>query len=175
MGAEEVWDILDADRRPTGRTMRRKAAFSPGDFHLAVEVWIKTADGRFVIGLRPPHKKPFPDLWAPLGGCALSGESSLEAAIREAGEEAGIPLAGLPARRIHSFRNDPFHHFLDSWLFSLSVDEPPLRPQEREVVELRLATAGEIRELINHDAFVPECEPCFRLLLAASEAWVGRG
>ena len=36
----ELWDVYDADRRLTGRTMVRGERFQPGDYHLVVHICI---------------------------------------------------------------------------------------------------------------------------------------
>ena len=40
---DELWDLYDADRNPTGETMNRGAEIPEGRYHIVVSVWIKTA------------------------------------------------------------------------------------------------------------------------------------
>lgn len=61
--------------------------------------------GRFLLGLRAPWKKTWPDHWDVIGGQVEAGETVEEAMIREVREETGVTprsfrwLAGLPERR----------------------------------------------------------------------------
>jgi 8-oxo-dGTP pyrophosphatase MutT (NUDIX family) len=56
-----------------------------------------TADGRLVVAQRAAHKRVDPGLWDNLaGGMIASGESAHLALAREAWEEAGIEVAGMP-------------------------------------------------------------------------------
>jgi len=56
-----------------------------------------TADGQLVVALRAAHKRVDPGLWDNLaGGMIGAGESVRSALAREAFEEAGLDLTGLP-------------------------------------------------------------------------------
>ena len=41
----ELWDIYDADRKPTGKTIERGQPLPDGYYHIAVQVWIRSRDG----------------------------------------------------------------------------------------------------------------------------------
>lgn len=56
-----------------------------------------TADGRLIVARRAAHKRVDPGLWDNLaGGIVTAGESVHDALLREAYEEAGIDLKGMP-------------------------------------------------------------------------------
>ena len=64
----ELWDIYDADKKPTGRTMKRNDwCLKDGEYHLTVLGVIKRTDGRFLITKRVMTKA-----WAPGWNPALS-------------------------------------------------------------------------------------------------------
>lgn len=88
----EIWDITDAEGRPTGRTMKKGAPMRPGEYHLSVSIWIVNGRGEFLISRRIPGKKAAPGMWETTGGSALAGEDALTAALREVKEELGITL-----------------------------------------------------------------------------------
>ena len=52
----ELWDVLDRDRRLTGRTMRRGDEMAAGDYHLVVHVCLFNAAGEMLIQQRQPFK-----------------------------------------------------------------------------------------------------------------------
>lgn len=88
----EIWDITDAEGRPTGRTMEKGTPMRPGEYHLSVSVWIVNDSGEFLISRRVPGKKAAPGMWEAAGGSALAGEDALTAALREVKEELGLVL-----------------------------------------------------------------------------------
>ena len=78
----ELFDVYDARRRPTGRVMARGEPMPADAYALAVNVWLRSRQGRWLMTRRAPGKSE-PLKWEPPGGHALAGESSLEAALRE--------------------------------------------------------------------------------------------
>ena len=87
----EIWDLYDAERRRTGKTMMRGEPVPRGFYTLSVSVWLTNGRGEYLLSKRHPAKK-FPNLWECTGGGALAGEESLEAGVREVREELGIVL-----------------------------------------------------------------------------------
>lgn len=46
----ELWDIYDADKKPTGRTMKRNDwCLKNGEYHLTVLGVVARPDGKFLI------------------------------------------------------------------------------------------------------------------------------
>jgi 8-oxo-dGTP pyrophosphatase MutT (NUDIX family) len=88
----ELWDVLDEKRNKTGRLHERGKPMKVGDCHLIVQIWIMNGKGEFIIQKRPGGK------WETVGGCAVTGEDSLSAALRETKEELGIDLYSTTKR-----------------------------------------------------------------------------
>jgi len=89
----ELWDIYDADRNKTGRTMER-GPVPEGDYHLVVHVCIFNSKGEMLIQQRQSYKEGWPNLWdISVGGSAVKGDSSQSAAEREVKEELGLNIA----------------------------------------------------------------------------------
>lgn len=87
----ELWDLYDIDRRPLNRTIQRGEALPPeGTYHLAVGIAVFNTKGDILLTQRAQVKSQYPGCWEIPGGCAQAGETSLEAACRELGEETGI-------------------------------------------------------------------------------------
>lgn len=60
----EYWDIYDAEKRPTGRTMKRNDwCLKDGEYHLTVLGVVARPDGTYLITKRVMTKA-----WAPLVG-----------------------------------------------------------------------------------------------------------
>jgi hypothetical protein len=108
----ELWDIYDAYRHKTGRTGVRGEPVLPGDYHLVVHLIVFNAAGQMLIQQRQSCKRSCPDMWdITVGGCAVVGESSQEAAMRELREEIMAML------RDNTFV--PYHPSMIDMLFDL--------------------------------------------------------
>ena len=147
----ELWDIYDIDRNKTGRTHLRGEVLKEGEYHLVIHVWVRCADGRFLITRRAPDKEPFPGLWECTGGSALAGESSEEAALRETYEETGIDHKESRRRCMISYTRGDWHG--DVWLFDADFDVSAVRLQKGETTDLCLCTRDEVLALYRGGEF----------------------
>jgi len=162
----ELWDVYTADRKATGRTHRRGEALPPGDYHLAVFIWIRDASGRYVITRRHPDK-PWGLYWECTGGSVVAGEDSLAGALREVSEEIGARLDPGAGRIVERYALDG-DSLVDVWLFEAELELGTLRPQEGEVVEIRKAEATEVRAMLKSGAMVPSLRRGFEAAEAAA-------
>lgn len=151
--ADELWDVYDRRRRKTGTLHRRGDPLRPGEYHLAVQIWIRRADGRFLLTRRAGNKG-YPGLWECPGGSALAGDDSLAAALREAREETGVLLQPSEGARILSFSIHEDTH-VDVWLFSREVKREDIVLQPGETDGAGFYTADEIRALSRDGKLVP--------------------
>ena len=84
----EIWDAYREDGTMAGCDLVRGRKIPKGLYHLVCEVLVKHKDGTYLLMQRDWKKKNYPGLYeATSSGCALKGESSYEAAIRELKEE----------------------------------------------------------------------------------------
>lgn len=128
----ELWDILDKEGRPTGRTVPRyNVRLARGEYHLVVHIWIVGSDGRLLIQRRSDNKPLMPGEWAATGGAAIAGEDSRTAAHRELKEELGLDV---PAEEfIQIGRITRKNSFLDIFLAYRDANINELCLQEEEV------------------------------------------
>ena len=99
----EFWDIYDANKQPTGRTMKRNDwCLKNGEYHLTVLGVVGRPDGKYLITKRVMTKAWAPGWWEVSGGGVQAGETSIQAAVRECSEETGLEIkpeyAGLRDR-----------------------------------------------------------------------------
>jgi 8-oxo-dGTP diphosphatase len=149
---DEIWDIYDENKNPTGRQHRRGCPLKQGDYHLVVEAWLLNSRGEFLITKRSANKG-FPNMWESTGGSACAGDDSLTAVIREVREETGLMLVpGMGQLLFTLKRRDSFK---DIWLFlgDFSLDNVILQPGE--TVDKCYAAPGEILRMKSRGAFVP--------------------
>ena len=103
----ELWDIYDADKKPTGRTMKRNDwCLKNGEYHLTVLGVVARPDGEFLITKRVMTKAWAPGWWEVSGGAAQAGEASYDAVLREVREETGLELVNYQFRGIVTFISD---------------------------------------------------------------------
>lgn len=98
----EKWDLYNAEREKTGLTIQRGGNIPKGLYHLVVSAWIVNQHGQYLLSQRHPDKQ-YPLYWECTGGAVLSGENSLQGAVREVKEELGIALALEKGELIYQF------------------------------------------------------------------------
>lgn len=151
--AEEIWDVYDADRRRTGKTVVREKTWGFEKYHLIIHVCIFHPDGRMLIQKRAHGKAAWPDLWdVSTGGSALAGEDSWQAAEREVQEELGLTLHLKDVRPHFSINYE--RGFDDFYAVIQDVDLDQLVLQTEEVAEVRWATLEEVRRMEQDHTFV---------------------
>ena len=155
----ELWDIYDADKKPTGRTMRSNDfRLEDGEYHLTVLGVVARRDGRFLITRRVETKAWAPGWWEVSGGAAMAGEESLDAVRREVREETGLDVTDWDGGYLFTYhRENPGegdNYFVDVYRFIGDFSEEELYLQQAETDGYRLATAQEIEELARQGIFL---------------------
>lgn len=159
----ELWDIYDEDRIRTGRTIARGMRMRPGDYHLIVHMAIINKDGLMLIQQRQMNKTGWPGKWdLSVGGGAVSGENSRQAAQRELEEELGIKLDFRNRRPALTINFDG--GFDDIYVIRGEYACTDLCLQESEVQAVKWAYAEEILEMIDGGQFVPYPKSYIRLI-----------
>lgn len=155
----EYWDIYDADKKPTGRTMKRNDwCLKDGEYHLTVLGIIARPDGKFLITKRVMTKAWAPGWWEVSGGAAMAGETSEEAVKREIREETGLDVTGWDGGYLFTYHRDNpgegDNYFVDIYRFCADFSEEDLQLQEAETDGYRFATAEEIKALAEEGIFL---------------------
>ena len=152
----ELWNVYDYDRNDTGRLVSRGARLQPDEYHLVVNVWLKNAQGEYLISRRAPEKA-HPLCWETTGGSVLAGEISVQGAVREVAEELGIRLNPEDGALLCSGHRqyDGCPDILDVWVFNCDVPVESIVLQEGETVDARYASVEEIRRMVQSGEFIP--------------------
>ncbi|MBQ2733187.1 MAG: NUDIX domain-containing protein [Clostridia bacterium] len=149
--SDELWDVLDENRNPTGRLHRRGDFLKKGDYHLVVLVLLENSRGEFLITKRAPNKG-YGNMWETTGGSAVAGDSSLAAALREVREETGFEVKAEDGRLVHSWQGSEV--FVDIWHFRCDLDPERAVLQEGETCGIMYATPAKIEDLYLEGKFV---------------------
>jgi isopentenyldiphosphate isomerase len=96
---DELFDVVTADGRRTGRIKTRAAIHRDGDWHRALHVWVIGLDEQGTSFLTFQRRSPLKDTWpdhydVTVGGHYRAGETFVET-LREIEEEIGISANGL--------------------------------------------------------------------------------
>lgn len=142
----EKWDLYNAKREKSGITVCRGEIIPKGLYHLSVSVWIVNQQGQYLLSQRHP-KKQYPLYWECTGGSVLSGETSLQGAIREVKEELGILLTPGSEKLIYQSRRENVQDFYDVWLFHKNIKIEEMRLQETEVVDVQWVNPDKLFEM----------------------------
>lgn len=159
----ELWDVYNKDRIKTGKTIERGSQFDSNEFHVVVHICIFNSNGEMLIQQRQPFKEGWPNMWdITVGGSAVSGETSQQAAERELFEEIGYK-AKLSNERPYLTINFIFG-FDDIYFIEDNVNINALKLQYEEVQRIKWASKDEILQMIKDGKFIPYYSSLIELL-----------
>lgn len=142
----EKWDLYNAKREKTGLTIQRGEPISKGLYHLVVSAWIVNRHGQYLLSQRHPQKQ-YPLCWECTGGSVLSGENSLQGAVREVKEELGIMLSPEHGKLIYQAKRDIMQDFYDVWLFHADFSIEKMILQKTEVVAVQWVSPDKLLDM----------------------------
>ena len=165
----EIWDLYNKHRELVGLNHARGEEIPKGYYHLVVHVWIQNIKGEYLISQRSANRPTFPLKWECVGGSAIKGEKSLDAALRETREEVGILLSPEKEKRIHSVvgrivNGTQFPDILDVWLFKYDGDVTLEKALTDEVMQTFWMTQNQIKDIFDSGNMVPTLEYFFKII-----------
>lgn len=155
----EFWDIYDADKKPTGRTMKRNDwCLKDGEYHLTVLGVVARPDKTFLITKRVMTKAWAPGWWEVSGGAAQAGEASRDAVLREVKEETGLDASEAEGGYLFTYkRENPGegdNYFVDVYRFVMDMEDKDLKLQTEETDGYMFATLEQIRAFAAEGKFL---------------------
>lgn len=163
----EFIDVLDDKGNKTGIVRNRELIYKNGNWHKTVHIWLLNPKKELLIQKRAKNKQTFPNLWAiSIAGHVMSGETSLEAAIREIKEEIGIDINSNTLKHIFSvkrnqpYKNSTLHVHDDVYLLEYDLDIDKAKLQREELTDIKFINYLELEQnLLNKNPeYVPYSE-----------------
>jgi len=157
----ELWDLLDDNRLPLGRTADRAAGLRDGELHVVVHVCLFNDRGQMLIQRRTDTKPDWPGLWDfSVGGSVHAGETSREGALREVREELGLDIELARPSFTFNFQ----YGFDDFYLLRTDVPLPLAAVPNDEVAEVRWADLDDVVGLLRAGQFINYRESAVRFV-----------
>ena len=167
MSSDEVLDIVNEDDEVIGTASRREV-HKKHQIHRGIHVFIFNNQEKLLIQKRSNKKNDRPGFFdASVGAQVLSGESYLEAALREAEEELGVE--NLKLRKICKYKSFSDRQREIRVLFTANSDGP-FKIDKREVASVKFYDIDEIKKKIDEKIkFTTGFKISFRLYMKLEE------
>lgn len=160
----ELLDVLDVNGKITGIVKDKKQIYIDSDYHRTVHIWIINSNNEILVQKRNPKKSTYPGLWAiSVAGHVKSGETSIEAALRELKEEIGQKLSREELKYLFTVkRNIKYEQYTinaidDVYLVKLDIDVENTKLQFSELTDIKYVYYEYLEQIFkNHDKeYVP--------------------
>ena len=153
--SEELLDVVDQNNRLTGETVSKKTAHETGVCHRTVHTWLVNKREEMLLQLHSHNKDSFPDYWdISAAGHVQSGETYLQAAVRELKEELGV--SADPEDLIYitdvSYFSPKNNEFAKAYVLLTDLEEKDFVFSDHEVDEVRYVHYSKLREMIKDPA-----------------------
>lgn len=151
----EMFDLYDNQGALLDKTAYRGSSLEDGEYHLVVHIWIRNKDGLYLIQRRNKKTDLIPHMWAATAGAAQTGDTSLNAAIRETFEEIGLVLneSELKLLKRYYIKHPKASYITDLYLVERDVLLNDLILDKLEVSECDYKSLEEIKEMIINKSF----------------------
>ena len=151
-------DVIYENGNPTGQQKTKPEIHELGLWHMAAHIWIYNSKGEILLQLRARDKDSFPGLLdISVAGHVDSGETPLEAAVREMKEEIGLSVEPeqldlINIRRVSNFikeikwQNNEIDYV---YLYKFDRNISDLSMEDNEVEKLELILIDKFEKDIN--------------------------
>ncbi len=144
---------LRQHRTSLEKTHIRGEKLTEEEFHIVVDILSVNKDGKILITKRHPDK-PFGGRWEISGGSVISGETSLQGAVRELYEETGLTVRADELAYCGTIVRTPSGCLHDFYLYKGDFSEKDITLQECETVDFRLVTPDELYKMARDGEFL---------------------
>ncbi len=149
----EKREIYDENRRPTGRYLTPGEKLAPGEYLVAVGVWVFNEKNQVLLTRRALTKRFAPGLWENTGGHLTMGEDSRSATVRELFEETGIRVEPEQLVLLGQIKEAPY--FGDDYAVRLDFTPAEIRLQPGETDAAKWVSREEFEAMIVSGELAP--------------------
>lgn len=151
----EFFDLYDRTGSKLNKTIPRGGRTNPGEYHSVVHIWIQNNNGDFLIQQRNKSTDVYPYQWAPTAGAVISGESDIEAAIRETKEEVGLDVEIDQMIHLDTFYVDNVrcNYIIQLFYTKLDISLNDIKFDPIEVKAVDFKSLEEINDMIRKNTF----------------------
>lgn len=173
----EKIDVLDENGNKTGEIVSREEVHRLGLWHKCVHIWIVNDKNEILLQKRSLQKQTDPNKWTTATSGHLSaGDTSMEGAIRELGEEIGLQVKEDKLKYLFTVKESNIidnptkqiieNEIIDVYLIQKNMDIAELSLQEEEVSEVKWFSFGEFKKMVleNDKNLVSHTEMQMRIL-----------
>ncbi|ADG71826.1 MULTISPECIES: NUDIX hydrolase [Brachyspira] len=150
----EIWDVYNRNKQKTGRIHQRGLPLRKNEYHIVIHAWVVNSNDEVIMTKRHKSKKICPNKWECTEGSILTGESSIEGAIREIKEEIGLSFEKEEGIFLTSFILERSKTIIDAFMFRRDVKLENLILQENEVSEAMIVDREKYFEMCKNKKIV---------------------
>ncbi len=150
----EMRDVFLRDGTFTGHSIEKHTPMQKGWYLKHAVIIMKTEEGLYVMQQRSLKAKYSPGEWDVTGGGVLAGETSAEAAVREAREELGVTVRPENLRYMMSeitMWGEDYGMICDTYAARVSVLEKGFRIAEYEVNDVKCVPFEEFLNTVTYN------------------------
>ncbi len=149
---DEYKDLYDINRMPTGEKVLRGEKIPAGRYYLAMEFITVNPEIHKILVTRRSFDKSSGGLWEFTGGGVQTGETTLDTAVREAGEEIGVKASKEDFEFLYTLQRR--NYFMDFYLLKQTRKIEEYTLQAEEVIDAKYVTPSELEKMIEDGLFV---------------------
>lgn len=144
----KLFDVLDKDRNKLGYTKYRNEVLESNEYSVGVEIWIFN-NKKLLMTQRSINKSHF-FKWEVPGGCAKTGETSLNTLVRELKEEIGISINNFKIIDTLIYKQQ----FVDVYMSDDIINLDDVVLQKNEVCNIKFVTKDEFLKMAKNNEIV---------------------
>lgn len=154
----EYLDIFDENNKSLNEKKERKIVHEKGLWHREISVWIINEKNDILIQKRAETKKLAPNKWSLCAGHVMTGETIIEAALREIEEEVGIKglcpadLILFDIQKCEQIKGDiQNNHYKYCYILKTNYKENEFVIQKEELSEVKYVSWKDLENLSKED------------------------
>ncbi len=155
----EKIEVLNEKGEKTGEVVSREEVHRLGLWHKTVHIWIVNGKNEVLLQKRCAQKETNPNKWTTATSGHLSaGDSSMEGAIRELGEEIGLQVEENELQYLFTVKDCAVvensekriieNELVDVYLIKKDINITKLKLQEEEVASVKWFSYEEFRKMV---------------------------